>query len=114
MKTIWDRIYAWLAANAPVVTGSLRPGASEERIRQTERALAVTFPEDVRAAYRMHDGQRDDASSFEGFCWVPLERVLALWRILKEALDAGDLPVTRAGPLHRPGDPWWDVAWIPL
>src|SRR5262245_40613636 len=115
MKTIWDRILTWLAANAPVVIDSLRPGASEEQIRQTERALGVAFPEDVRAAYRLHDGQQDDASSFEGFGWVSLERMAALWRLLKGALDAGKLPpVARADPVHRAGAPWWDAAWVPL
>jgi cell wall assembly regulator SMI1 len=115
MKPIWDRIYVWLAANAPVVIDGLRPGASDEQIRQTERALGVTFPEDVRAAYRMHDGQSEDTSSFEGFGWAPLERAMALWHHLKEGLDAGAIqPGPPRVPLDEVHDLYWNAAWVPL
>jgi cell wall assembly regulator SMI1 len=123
MKTVWDRLFVWLAANAPVVPISLYPGASDEQIRQTERTLGVTFPEDVRVAYRLHDGQRDDVSFIEGFTWVPLERVVELWRSFKRILDAGGFPSphgfnwlgeVRDSPVHGARDRWWNVAWIPL
>src|SRR5262245_7500061 len=58
MKTIWDRISVWLAANAPAVAESLHPGATDRKIRAVERKLGLPLPEDVKASYRIHDGQK--------------------------------------------------------
>src|SRR5437773_11692247 len=57
MKIIWDRIHAWLQEHAPLVLDSLNPGASAEQIRAVETELNVTFPDDVRETYRLHNGQ---------------------------------------------------------
>ena len=54
MQSTWARIERWLAESAPDVLDSLRPGATDERILNTEAALDVTLPDDVRASYRIH------------------------------------------------------------
>src|SRR4051812_40325535 len=41
LTTIWDRIHVWLAANAPEVLASLRPGATDEAICAAEETMAV-------------------------------------------------------------------------
>jgi cell wall assembly regulator SMI1 len=85
MKTIWDRIHTWLAFHAPAVLASLRPGASERQVRAAEEAMQVTLPDDVRACYRIHDGQDPAANGWRppflhGWGWLPLEDVVAQWR----------------------------------
>jgi cell wall assembly regulator SMI1 len=123
MKTTWDRIFTWLAANAPVVLENLNPGAPDEQLRQTEQALGVPLPEDVRTMYRLFDGQREGTSFIEGFSWLSLENVVILWRFFKERLDAGQFPSPQrfewlgremVSPVHGSGDAWWNTAWIPL
>jgi cell wall assembly regulator SMI1 len=115
MKTTWDRIHFWLAANAPEVLASLRPGASDEQIRHTEQTLGVTFPKHVHATFQIHDGQREWTASFiEGFVWLSLEGVVDLWRFLKGRLEAGDYADTPRSPVHYIGDTWWNTAWVPL
>lgn len=59
MQTIWKRIEDWLHMHAPELVSLLQPGASEESIRQTEALLHVTFPEDIKASYRIHNGSGD-------------------------------------------------------
>lgn len=56
VQTIWKRIKDWLNIHAPELTSLLQPGASEEDIQQTEALLNVTFPEDIRESYRIHNG----------------------------------------------------------
>src|SRR5260370_26178902 len=56
MQTIWKRIEDWLNIHAPELTSLLQPGASEEEIQHTEALLSVTFPEDSKASYRIHNG----------------------------------------------------------
>src|SRR5215471_12466816 len=89
MKCIWDRIHFWLAGNAPLVLASLRPGATEEQIRAAERELGVTLPEDVKACYRIQDGQNDYDDGYPlgflyGHPWCGLERIVKEWRKLNE------------------------------
>lgn len=43
MKMIWERIDNWLAANAPQVLKSLRPGATDEEIDRAEALGASRF-----------------------------------------------------------------------
>jgi len=41
MEDIWKRIAAWLAVNAPELLDSLKPGATEAEIQETESFLLV-------------------------------------------------------------------------
>jgi len=56
MQMIWKRIEDWLNIHVPELTSLLQPGASEEEIQHTEALLSVTFPEDIKASYRIHNG----------------------------------------------------------
>src|SRR5260370_30045776 len=58
MQTIWKRIEDSLNIHAPELTSLLQAGASEEDIQHTETLLNVTFPEDIKAYYRIHNGSR--------------------------------------------------------
>ena len=85
----WQRIDGWLSRNALEVAQGLRPGATEEQVATTERALGVMFPEDVRASYRHHDGQASDSLGIPiGGDFLPLEGIVEQWRVWKDLLDS--------------------------
>jgi cell wall assembly regulator SMI1 len=121
MKTIWDRIHVWLAEHAPEVLASLRPPATNEQVRAAEEAMGVHFPADVKACYRIHDGQGAVEGEYEppgflyGWEWHSLEDVLGEWRTHKELVDDGtftsDIRSNPRGPIR---DDWWHPKWIPL
>jgi len=121
MKRTWDRIHVWLAGHAPRVLASLRPGATDEAIRAAEAELSASLPDDVRACYRIHDGQAASerllgwAPSFlYGQEWYALERVLDSWRVLKRLAGAGIFTRRRSQPDGPIRKEWWHPAWIPL
>ena len=60
MRDIWIRIETWLAENARSVLESLNEGATDQEIGDTEAFLGITFPEDMRALFRIHNGQSLD------------------------------------------------------
>jgi len=113
MKLIWDRIEAWLRANAPVIFESLRAGASAEALAEAERALGVTFPDDVRASYRIHNGA-DSTVFIEGWELLSLERIRDEWAAWKDLLDRGTFVEFQSRPDGRTLPDWWSPAWIPL
>jgi cell wall assembly regulator SMI1 len=119
MEEIWKRIDSWLEANAPVVFQSLQPGASDSQIQAVEDALSIQFPEDVRASYRIHNGQSTVDYGAHGLIplareFLCLERLQHKWQVNEEVFGGGDFP-----DLDGDSDPgiradWWNRRWIPL
>ncbi|MFF7676576.1 SMI1/KNR4 family protein [Actinacidiphila glaucinigra] len=56
----WDRIDSWLRLHAPATFAMLRPPAPEEEITAVQRRMGVTFPPDLVATLRRHDGADED------------------------------------------------------
>lgn len=110
----WQRIEAWLQANDPDTLASLQPGATAEEIATTEAHLGVALPDDLRASYRIHDGQDDEASLIEGVELLSLARVRSEWTVWKELLDDGTFEDTTSAPDGPIRPDWWNARWIPL
>ncbi|MFI8321476.1 SMI1/KNR4 family protein [Streptomyces sp. NPDC085529] len=60
----WDRIDRWLLTHAPRTFATLAPPARDEDIRAAERELGVTFPPELTASLRRHDGARPGPEAF--------------------------------------------------
>lgn len=54
----WRRIEAWLEKHLPILKLSLRPGVSRTDLKEFEKAIGRSLPDDVRASWMIHDGQR--------------------------------------------------------
>ena len=82
MKTVWKRIHAWLDANSPAGYGHLRPGAGADAIRVAEKAIGMKLPADIKASYRVHDGQDMEPGLIGGEGWMlsSLQEVVESWR----------------------------------
>jgi cell wall assembly regulator SMI1 len=119
MKTIWDRIHLWLELHAPLVLESLKPGTTDERLAEAESVFEVALPADVKASYRIHDGQYHDGyHTVPGFLfgveWFDLGRAVEEWGAWKDLFDRGvfaNEPGDTAGAIRQA---WWHPAWIPL
>lgn len=115
IEEIWTRIDTWLAANAPEMLEALNPGASDNDIADTETFLGVTFPDDVRASYKIHDGQLPDQPGLlDAREFLSLERIRDEWKVWKELLDGGDFDGINSEPHEGIKNDWWNPAWIPL
>jgi cell wall assembly regulator SMI1 len=112
MQSIWTRIEDWLSVNAPSLLETLSSGASEAEIEFLESRLSIHLPEDVKASYRIHDGQTDIAGSpfLYGYEFNSLESIFRGWEIEQQidseiqAIHGDDHNSSRA----------WNSGWIPL
>ncbi len=112
MTALWQRIEQWLATHAPKILENFNPGASEEDLAQAEAAPGVTFPEDFKALYRIHNG---------GCLLLPwqsttstLADLMGVWKMFIEGWERGDdehFPDEPPGPVQ----PFhWHPKWIPF
>ncbi len=91
-------------------------GATEEAIRVAEHEMVVTLPDDVRACYRIYDGQgckneeRYPPGLLYGQHWQSLADILADWNVRKRLLDGGNYGHWRSAsedPIHTD---WWHLS----
>lgn len=115
MRELWDRLEAWLAANAPTLLETLQPGATEEQIAQAEALLGIRFPEAFKASCRIHNGQEALAEGLmDAREFLSLERIQDEWTVWKELLDSGTFDGMKGDPEGPLRDDWWNPAWIPI
>ena len=115
MREVWDRIERWLAANVPNMLEGLNPGATTQEIAETEALLGVSFPDDVRASYLIHNGQAlDSGGLIDGWELLSLENIHDQWSVWKDLLDGGDFAESRSEPRGPIVADWWHPKWIPL
>src|SRR5690349_9473850 len=92
MHEIWSRIETMLKKLAPEIYSSLQPGASETTLGQVEAFIPITLPQEVKALYRLHDGQADRTYLEEctglvnGWLFLPLKQMCYAW-----LMDRNDL-----------------------
>ena len=124
IQFLWQRIETWMRTHAPHAWHMLLPGASETDIHQTEITLSITFPEDFKASYRLHNGGYTIRLVSE-MQILPLEKIISDWQIFQEIKEGGSwddfIPyyftdsVVQSGWQTGPIQPtWWNSHWIPF
>src|SRR5262249_230247 len=116
MKELWNRIEAWLRANAPAAYNGLQPGASAEAIREAESRLQASLPEDVRACFAAHNGS-GYANVFPRFYLLSLKELVQESERLRAMLEQGafgnnEVPAYARRKRIKPNH--WNVGWVPF
>jgi WD40 repeat protein/cell wall assembly regulator SMI1 len=113
IQTHWERIDTWFRTSAlSVWDPSSSMGASEEEIARAEAMMEVTFPDDFKASYRLHNGGCPFPPWQEGL--MPLDAIMGIWQMFKEHREQGyvdDFPDEPPGPV-QPSH--WLPKWIPF
>jgi len=91
MRLIWDWIETWVRKNAPEAMKNWHQGASAQEIQQVEGTLGITFPEDVKTSWMIHDGTR--------LAFADSWRFLRMQQIMEE---------------HQQNKTWpcWPATWV--
>lgn len=117
-ETEWSRLKAKIEEESPRILDSLNPPASEELIRQTEEAMHVQLPDDLKAMYRLHNGQhRPDGYAppiFEDE-FLSLETMLKYWQEWKQSWDDSEgfeWDIERVCPDTGIQKAWWSPDWV--
>jgi internalin A len=130
-SNLWERLEGVLQKYSPRDYEAFLPPASEEAIAQCEKEIGLEFPEQLRSAYRRHNGMHrfgPDAAPSGGFFdggdrWYAIEEVAPAWRMMSEL--AADLKADGEEEILFPAPAeWWDElavrperwckSWIPV
>jgi cell wall assembly regulator SMI1 len=98
IQTAWDRIEAFLAAHAPHVLATLRPGATDAEIRELETSVGTALPPAFVESLRRHDGQDDPSRMADLFNF---NHLLSVRQIIDDRAMKLDL-----------FDGWGEIEWL--
>jgi len=75
----FEQIKAWMVKHgAELLARNLAPGASAERLVETEAELGFSLGRELRALWSLHDGQHEEMNGFvESFDLFSIDRALA-------------------------------------
>ncbi len=89
MKELLDSLKALLTDSVPEIIDSLNAGASEDEIRQAEKVIGFELPDDVKALYKLHNGQSGHCGLFCGLPFLSLEEALQEWKNWNDVIEEG-------------------------
>nr|8AJ2_A Chain A, Structured core of Knr4 [Saccharomyces cerevisiae]8AJ2_B Chain B, Structured core of Knr4 [Saccharomyces cerevisiae] len=118
----WRHIDFWTSEHNPDLNATLSDPCTQNDITHAEEDLEVSFPNPVKASFKIHDGQEDLESMtgtsglFYGFQLMTLDQVVAMtqaWRnvaknLNKRSPDQKSIPPNAVQPVYA------HPAWIPL
>ncbi|MEV6303100.1 SMI1/KNR4 family protein [Actinoplanes sp. NPDC051861] len=108
VNAAWKRIEKWLAERAPTSSRALVGPASQPRIDNLQRQMSISFPPDLVASLRRHDGARSNGAFDLPPFFTPLsvDDILAEWRVTCGVQ-------ANAGDWGR-DSPWWHRSFVPF
>ncbi len=119
---LWKRLDKALKAN-PGAKKSLKKGAAEEQIAACEKVVGHSFPDELRACYLIHDGQKAGADGlfpeeFVGldseFALLALEEIASTWTTWNDLANAGEFKKQKSQPDAGVRADWWNPKWLPF
>lgn len=114
----WERIEAWLEANAPEMIHTLQRGAGDADIKKLESVINIKLPSDFINFYKVHNGQIPASKALiNGDQLLSIEEILTKWKIHKEILEReGQFwdETSSQGEKETVKDMWWNPLWIPI
>jgi cell wall assembly regulator SMI1 len=115
----WDRIEAWLKANASGWKPLLR-GATDAQLAKAEEKLGLKLPADVKESYRRHNGTDDHgffpdhAGHDVSWYMLPLSAMAGEADEWAELLDDGDFDEDKPRADKGVRREAWNKKWVPF
>jgi cell wall assembly regulator SMI1 len=122
IPVLWKRLEKVLRKAAPELEKRLRKPATEEELTEVERLIGLTLPDDFKASYLIHNGQRDDVEEAfvpedwlgEPYYLMPLPEVSGEWKSWKGLVDVDEFKGRECSPGEGIRPDWWHPGWVPF
>ncbi len=118
VEVVWEALVELHEEQYPEYGFCLNEPASEEALRNVQREVGQTLPDDVQALYRLADGQSRGEGCLplfgDGYWFLSLDEMASWWQM---NLEAHQGEMGNAAMYGRQGAVYgydWHPAWIPL
>jgi cell wall assembly regulator SMI1 len=112
---LWRRYERWLEKNMPDAYWDLGPPATLDTLADTEDLIERKLPADLREFYRVHNGQRGQATGIVGnWRLMPLAEVVREWQLWNEMMRMQAFAQWTPRPDMGIKNVWWSAGWLPL
>ncbi|SMF79536.1 Cell wall assembly regulator SMI1 [Paenibacillus uliginis N3/975] len=93
---------------------NLQPGAKDEEFQLLENTLGVILPEQMKAFYKIHNGQEWNLgveSFVRNLTLSPISQIIDNWQFLQDEFDPEDMEADIESGIK----PFlWNAKWIPI
>ena len=116
---LWNNLKQEWSRLAPNVTIALHEAASEDDLQKLEETINAKLPEDFKAFYRVHNGQKSWEGVIDCQELLSIERIIDEWKVWKGLLDSeafiGPDGSYKSEPREQEvKNDWWNPGWIPF
>lgn len=109
---VWDKIEEWLKKNSPKLFADLKPGATEQELKEFEKKTGLKLPDDYRASLKRHNGE----VSLTSYTYLSVTGSFTDWEMMTQLDEQGkfkDAEIEGTSDLKlKPV--WWSKGWIPF
>ena len=115
MYNEFDKFKKWLSVNFKDGLNSLNPPATDKEIKDIERTLEITLPQDLASLLKINNGQsRHTSFLFKGQEFMSSHRIIEEWLIWKNLSDKGSFDDSESQSENGIKSKWWNNKWIPF
>ena len=119
MDKLWLALESWLSRHLPEVLADLNDGCSEKELSELERRLDCKLPEDFKAFYRRHNGQKGETTGlFLGLEFISTANLYSEWATWRDLTLEDEEIATAIESESFPQDAiktlYINLKWIPI
>ncbi|MBD1860113.1 MULTISPECIES: SMI1/KNR4 family protein [Trichocoleus] len=119
MDELWLDLDHWLSEHLPEVLADLNSGCSSEQLSELEYRLDCNLPEDFKAFYRHHNGQKGNTTGlFLGLEFLDTDNIYSEWLAWRDlALEDEELATaieSESFPQDAIKTLYINLKWIPI
>ncbi len=119
MDELWLALERWLSDRLPEVLADLNSGCSSEELSELERRLDCKLPEDFKAFYRHHNGQKGKTTGlFLGLECLDTDNIYSEWTAWRDLVLEDEELATAIESESFPQDAiktvYVNLKWVPI
>ena len=115
MENIVQELSQWLSEHISDLVDTLQEGISESEINNFESQYNITLPEDFKAFYLLHNGQKSGDFGLTDMGEIlNLQGIEREWNIWKKLREDSIFPDSSAKCDNGIQQTWYDKLWIPF
>jgi cell wall assembly regulator SMI1/ankyrin repeat protein len=118
----WVAVADLIQKAQPSIAASFRKGATPAKIKNLERTIGRSLPEEFLTCLRVNNGQRQNAAPLvppkdwldSGYRLLSIDEILLDWKNLKQLRESAEFETAIVTSDKGVSRDWWNPGWVPF